>query len=55
MVVVVEVEVVVVLVLVLVVLVVGSNQVKIFYFARYYIVLYGYESYNMVGFEAEYR
>ena len=22
---------------------------------RYYIVLYGYESYNMVGFEAEYR
>ena len=34
---------------------VGSNQVKIFYFGRYYIVLYGYESYNMVGFEAEYR
>ena len=32
-----------------------SKIVKIFYFGRYYIVLYGYESYNMVGFEAEYR
>ena len=33
----------------------GGNQVKIFNSHRYYIVLYGYENYNMVGFEAEYR